>query len=64
MTIIMVSHDPAFVSDFIEKVVCVNHGAVVHPTSSIDISSISHLYGSPMRTIRHDHDVHSTGDEH
>jgi len=60
MTIIMVSHDPSFVSDFIEKVVCVNHGAVVHPTSTIDVNSISHIYSSPMRTVRHD--VHSKGD--
>lgn len=54
LTIIMVSHDPAFVSDFVERVVCVNRSVAVHPTSDRDGESIDALYGVHMRMVRHD----------
>ena len=33
MTVVVVSHDLGFVSDLVEKVICVNRQVVVHPTS-------------------------------
>ena len=32
LTVLMVSHDPTFVSDFVEEVVCVNRSVAIHPT--------------------------------
>ena len=32
MTILMVTHDLGFVSNLVEKVICVNRRVVVHPT--------------------------------
>ena len=54
LTIMMVSHDPAFVSDFVEQVVCVNRTVAVHPTTDRDREFIDELYGEGMRMVRHD----------
>jgi zinc transport system ATP-binding protein len=54
LTIIMVSHDPAFVSDFVEHVVCVNRTVAVHPTAKMDRQFIGELYGTQVRMVRHD----------
>ncbi len=54
LTIITVSHDPAFVSDFVEKVVCVKGTVAVHPTTQLQGTALDELYGSPMRMVRHD----------
>ncbi len=54
LTIIMVSHDPAFVSEFVHQVVCVNHTVAIHPTSDMERSSMQEIYGMPMRLVRHD----------
>ncbi len=59
LTIVMVSHDPAFVSDFVEHVVCVNRTVAMHPTADIKAGSLSDVYGSPVRMIRHD--LHNHG---
>lgn len=55
MTIIIVSHDLGFVSQIVKSVICVNKEVVVHPTSSIDGSVISDIYGTELRMVRHDH---------
>ncbi len=54
LTIVMVSHDPAFVSGFVEQVVCVKRDVHVHPTADIDSDFINELYGTSMRLVRHD----------
>ena len=48
------SHDPAFVSDFVQQVVCVNRTVAVHPTTDRDREFIDELYGEGMRMVRHD----------
>ncbi|UCD64241.1 MAG: ABC transporter ATP-binding protein [Candidatus Zixiibacteriota bacterium] len=53
LTIIMVSHDPAFVSDFVEQVVCVNRTVAVHPTTDRHREYIDELYRD-VRMVRHD----------
>ncbi|MDH4156024.1 MAG: ABC transporter ATP-binding protein [candidate division Zixibacteria bacterium] len=54
LTIILVSHDPTFVWDFVERVVCVHRTVAVHPTANMAREAISELYGTPMRMVRHD----------
>jgi zinc transport system ATP-binding protein len=54
LTIVMVSHDTAFVSPSVKSVVCVNQHVHVHPTAEVDSEIMSELYGRPIRIIRHD----------
>jgi len=55
LTIILVSHDLGFVTQFVETVVCVNRRVVVHPTSELSGEMIREIYGSEIRMVRHDH---------
>ncbi|MGA2798253.1 MAG: ABC transporter ATP-binding protein [Thermoguttaceae bacterium] len=62
MTILMVTHDLGFVSNLVEKVICVNRRVVVHPTSHVTGEVISDIYGSDVRMVRHGD--HLAGSEH
>lgn len=62
VTVIMVSHDPAFASDFVEHVVCVNRTVGIHPTSRLQEGTLDELWGGGRRMIRHDQ--HMDGDSH
>ena len=64
MTVIMVSHDPAFVSDFVKSVVCVNKSVSVHPTTRFDSEFMYDLYRGGMRIVRHDQHEHSSAHDH
>lgn len=55
MTILLVSHDVAFVSKFVKTVVCVNCSVDVHPANEIAGDFISEMYGRDMRMIMHEH---------
>jgi len=54
-TIVMVSHDPAFVSQTVRSVVCVNRKVVVHQTASVSDEFLSELYHGQVRMVRHGH---------
>jgi zinc transport system ATP-binding protein len=55
LTIVLVSHDLGFVSNFVRTVICV-HGTVdIHPTSALDGTRISEVYGGDVRMVHHDH---------
>jgi len=54
MTILMVSHDLGFVSQFVDRVICVNRRVVVHPTSEMTGDAIRDIYGGEVRMVRHD----------
>jgi zinc transport system ATP-binding protein len=59
MTIIVVSHDVAFVSKYVEKVVCVNRTVALHPTSEMKGGLVSMLYGdTDVRFVDHEHHAH------
>ncbi len=59
MTIIVVSHDVAFVSKYVEKVVCVNRTVALHPTSEMKGELITMLYGNAdVRLVDHEHHSH------
>ncbi len=55
MTVVMVSHDVAFVSKYVHTIVCVNRVLDVHAASDIAGSTISEMYGHDMRMIVHHH---------
>jgi zinc transport system ATP-binding protein len=55
LTIVMVSHDVGFVSEFVKSVICVNRRVYTHPTSEINGRIIGELYGQGVRMVRHDH---------
>jgi zinc transport system ATP-binding protein len=54
LTVVVVTHDIAFVSSYVEKVVCVNRQVHVHPTSEIDENIIHDMYGEHVHMVRHD----------
>jgi zinc transport system ATP-binding protein len=55
MTVLVVSHDLAFVSGFTDTVACVNRTVAVHTTSEVTPELINELYGRDVRFVRHDH---------
>ena len=57
MTILIVSHDVGFVSNFVKRVICVNRKVVEHPVAGLSGKLISELYGSNMHMVRHDIDT-------
>jgi zinc transport system ATP-binding protein len=55
MTIIVVSHDIAFISGYVDRVACLNHTLVCHDTESISGKMIEELYDAPVKMIHHHH---------
>jgi len=53
MTIVVVSHDIGFISQYITRVACLNRTLLCHTTSPISGDVIRQLYGAPVRMIRH-----------
>jgi zinc transport system ATP-binding protein len=65
LTVVTVSHDLAFVSRAVPKVVCVNRCVHVHPTAELTESRIRELYGHDVRMVQHDHEhLDSHGGHH
>jgi zinc transport system ATP-binding protein len=54
LTVVVVSHDLGFVSQYVDKVICVKHRVAIHPTCEVCGKIIQELYGAPMRMVRHD----------
>jgi len=55
MTIIVVSHDIAFISGYVNRVGCLNTCLVCHETEAISGKTIEELYGAPVKMIHHEH---------
>jgi len=55
MTIAIVSHDLAVVSQHVRSVLCVRGTVHVHPTSELTGELISAMYGGDIKMVRHDH---------
>lgn len=55
VTLVIVSHDVAYVSKFVRTVLCVNRSVDVHDVGEIAGDKISEMYGRDMRMILHDH---------
>ncbi|MDF7807374.1 ABC transporter ATP-binding protein [Pontiellaceae bacterium B12219] len=54
LTIVVVSHDVAYVSRYVEKVICVNRAVHTHPVCEIDENLIHDMYGAHVHAVRHD----------
>lgn len=55
MTLLVVSHDLGFVSEWLSGVICVNRVVHVHPVSALTGDVISDMYGYNVNMVRHDH---------
>ena len=59
LTVVVVSHDVGFVSKYVQKVVCVNRTAVLHPVSAVKSEMVSKLYGGmEVQIVNHGHHEH------
>ncbi|MGE5154494.1 MAG: metal ABC transporter ATP-binding protein [Bdellovibrio bacteriovorus] len=55
LTILVVSHDIAFISSYVHRVACLNRTLVCHRTEAIDGDLIHQLYGETVRSVAHRH---------
>jgi len=55
MTIIVVSHDIAFISGFVNRVGCLNRTLITHFTEDVSGKTIEELYGGSVKMIHHSH---------
>ena len=55
MTIVVVSHDVAFISGYVDRVGCLNRTLVCHETADITGKTIEELYGASVKMIHHSH---------
>jgi zinc transport system ATP-binding protein len=53
MTIVVVSHDIGFISQYVTLVACLNRTLLCHTTSPLAGEMIEQLYSAPVRMIRH-----------
>ena len=54
-TIIIVSHDVGFISEYVNRVACLNRTLICHQTSAISGEMIEELYATPVQMIQHIH---------
>lgn len=64
ITVITVTHDLGFVSQLVDRVVCVNRYVKIHPTSEITGEIIQDIYGGDIKMVRHDHCCSEQGHVH
>lgn len=64
VTILLVSHDLAFVFKAVKSALCVNRTVVRHPTAKITPEAIRGLYRGEMRIVRHDQKLNNGEAEH
>ncbi len=62
LTVVVVSHDLSFVSEFVRTAVCVNRNIVVHPIGDVPGELIGNIMGAGKRIVRHDH-IHIAHDK-
>ncbi|MEN8212956.1 MAG: metal ABC transporter ATP-binding protein [Pseudomonadota bacterium] len=55
MTLIVVSHDIAFISAYVKRVACLSGTLVCHTTDAISGDDIRALYGEDVRHVHHQH---------
>ena len=55
LTMVLVSHDAAFVAALVERVFCVNRTLSEHPASALTPETLQELYGHGVQAVRHQH---------
>ena len=56
ITIIVVTHDIGFISQYIDRVACINRTLFCHPTSELTGETIENLYGTHVHMVHHHHE--------
>ena len=56
ITIIVVTHDIGFISQYIDRVACINRTLICHPTSELTGETIENLYGTHVHMVHHHHE--------
>ena len=56
ITIIVVTHDIGFISQYITKVACINRTLICHRTSELTGETIENLYGTHVHMVHHHHE--------
>jgi zinc transport system ATP-binding protein len=64
VTVVTVTHDLGFVSQMVDRVVCVNRFVRIHPTTEITGEVIQDIYGGDLKMVRHDHCCSEQGHLH
>lgn len=57
ITILVVSHDIAFISSYVNRVACLNRTLICHDVESIDGKTVEELYGGHVSMIHHEHNL-------
>ena len=55
ITILVVSHDIAFISSYVNRVACLNRTLICHDVEAIDGKTVEELYGGHVSMIHHEH---------
>ncbi|QIK37725.1 ABC transporter ATP-binding protein [Caldichromatium japonicum] len=55
LTILLVSHDIAFISGYVSRVACLNRTLICHETQPLTGDLIHRLYGGPVHRVEHRH---------
>jgi zinc transport system ATP-binding protein len=55
LTILVVSHDIAFISSYVDRVACLNRTLICHRTDAVSGDLIRQLYGEDVRSVTHRH---------
>lgn len=55
LTILLVSHDIAFISEYVSRVACLNRTLLCHGTTAVNAETIQQLYGGRVRLVAHRH---------
>jgi zinc transport system ATP-binding protein len=55
LTILVVSHDIAFISGYVDRVACLNRTLICHGTEAVDAGLIHRLYSGQVRSVAHRH---------
>jgi zinc transport system ATP-binding protein len=63
MAIVTVTHDLGFVSNLVDRVICVNRHVDIHPTGAISDQMMHQLYGERVRAVEHHESQISTSAE-
>jgi zinc transport system ATP-binding protein len=58
LTLVVVSHDIAFISAYVSRVACLNRTLLDHDTAAVDDQTILKLYGGHIRRVTHRHPHH------
>jgi len=61
MTIVVVSHDIGFMTQYVSRVACLNRTLVCHTTSEVTGQVVEELYGAPVHMIQHPHKISTSG---